>query len=171
MPISDDTFAWRRDLPHLQKVGKTYFVTFCTRNRQILTPDERDIVLDTCLFGHLLQYWLHVVVVMPDHVHLIFTLYEEFSLARAMQRMKGVSAHAIGSVVWQREYFDRILRSDEDLRKKCEYICENPVRAGLVGSIDQYRWIWCCWLDGRTSAGEAAGAPPSPPPDRRRHVK
>jgi putative transposase len=51
--------------------------------------------------------------------------------------------------VWQREYFDRILRSAEDIRTKAEYICENPVRAGLVERVDDYPWIWREWVEGR----------------------
>lgn len=158
VPISDDTFAWRRDLPHLQKTGKTYFVTFCTRARRVLGDNEREIALDTCIFGHLNQYWLHCVVVMPDHVHLIFTLYEEFSLSRAMHRIKSVSAHEVGRAVWQREYFDRILRSDDDLQKKCEYVCENPVRAALVATVDEYRWVWRWWVEGKSTPAR----PPAP---------
>ena len=76
-----------------------------------------------------------------------------------MQRMKSVSAHDIrhstgGGPVWQREYFDRILRSDEDLRRKADYICENPVRAGIVSAVDDYAWTWRCWTD-----DAPAGAP------------
>jgi REP element-mobilizing transposase RayT len=165
VPIFDDTVAWRRDLPHLQKSGKTYFVTFCTRDRQMLADDEKAIALNTTVFGHLLQYWLHCVVIMPDHVHLVFTLYETSTLPKAMQRIKSVSAHEIGRVVWQREYFDRALRSDEDLYNKCEYVCQNPMRAGLVSSVDEYRWIWRWWVEGHKSTGEAAGAPLRPPPN------
>lgn len=95
---------------------------------------------------------------MPDHVHHVFTLYEEFSLARAMQRIKSVSAHEIGRKVWQRESFDRGMRSDEDNRKKCEYICQNPVRAGLAESVDDYKWIWRCWIEGENRGGGLASA-------------
>ncbi|HET7712274.1 MAG TPA: hypothetical protein VFL80_10135, partial [Thermoanaerobaculia bacterium] len=72
-----------------------------------------------------------------------------------MQRIKSVSSHSINKVLgrngtlWQDESFDRILRSGEDLRKKCEYVVENPVRAGLVERIEKYRWIWREWVEGR----------------------
>ena len=160
MSISDDTLVWRGDLPHMQRRGTTYFVTFCTRNRHVLSPAERDITLATCVRGHRERYWLHVICVMPDHAHLIFTVYEEFPLPLVTQQMKSVSAHEIGGRVWQRESFDRILRSDEDLRKKCEYICQNPVRAGLVSSVEEYRWIWRSWIEGEHgSALNGAAAP------------
>ncbi|HEX3582986.1 MAG TPA: transposase [Thermoanaerobaculia bacterium] len=159
MTIFDDTLSWRGDLPHMQRRGTTYFVTFCTRDREVLAGPERDIVLETTIWGHRQHYWLHALVVMPDHVHHVFTVYEEFALARVMHRIKSVSAHEIGRQVWQREYFDRVMRSDEDVRKKCEYICQNPVRARLVRSVEEYRWIWRSWVEGERSGGEAASAP------------
>jgi len=157
--IGEDTYAYRRYLPHLQKSGKTYFVTFCTRKREILSPNARDIALACCLHDHRLAYWLDCAVVMPDHVHMIFTPYEQYTLAMIMNRVKDSSSHAItkvrgrGGHVWQREYFDRIVRASEDLRKKCEYVCENPGRSGLG---DDYRWIWRSWIEG---AAEGGGAP------------
>jgi REP-associated tyrosine transposase len=163
MPIWDNTYAWRRDLPHMQKFGKTYFITFCTRDRTELTPANRYEVLATSVWGHKKQYWLITVTVMPDHVHLLLMPYEDFSLPRIMQRIKSVSAHRIGQgVLWQREYFDRILRSDEDVQKKAEYISENPVRAGLVQSADDYPWTWNVWKHGTRETTDC-GAPAAPP--------
>ena len=156
MPIGLDTHAWRRDLQHLEKVGKTQFVTFCSRKRRQLTDEEREITLATVVRDHRCSYWLHCAVVMPDHVHLVFTLYDQARLADILQRIKSVSAHAAGRRLWQREYFDRMLRCDEDLRRKCEYVCDNPVRAGLVVSAGDYRWIWRSWVEGELAP---AGAP------------
>ena len=150
MAIGDDTYAWRRDLPHLQKVGKTYFVTFCTENRRELQPSARDSALAACVCGHLRSYFLHTAVIMPDHVHLVFTTYDHTTLSEVMKLIKSTSSRRIGGgTVWQREYFDRILRSDEDLRKKCEYVLQNPVRAGLAATVDEYPWIWRSWIEGQ----------------------
>jgi REP-associated tyrosine transposase len=156
MPIGDDTFAYERDLPHLQKAGKTYFSTFCTMNRRLLCDSDRDIVLSCCVHDHLQTYWLHCVVVMPDHVHMLFTPYD-FTLAVIMRRVKGVSARQINKTrdsigsVWQSESFDHILRSDEDVMKTADYICNNPVRAGLAKTPDEYRWIWRSWVEGNSA--------------------
>ena len=40
------------------------------------------------------------------------------------------------------EFFDHVLRSDESLKDKCEYIRQNPVRRGLVTRPEEYRWLW-----------------------------
>jgi hypothetical protein len=53
-----------------------------------------------------------------------------------------------GGSLWQDESFDHLLRSDESLRQKAEYICQNPVRAGLVEREEDYPWLWREWLEG-----------------------
>jgi putative transposase len=165
MPIGDDTYYWRRDLPHLENAGRTYYITFVSQHREELPESARTVVLQTITRRHRRDYFLHGTVVMPDHVHMVSTPFERTRLTAMMQQIKSVSSHDIRLVfggsgpIWQREYFDRILRSDEDIRKKVEYIVANPVRAGLVVRPDDYPWIWRWWLEGGRRAGEGAGAP------------
>jgi len=65
-----------------------------------------------------------------------------------MQGLKSTTAHRINKLlhrsgpVWEEESFDHVLRSDESLKQKCEYIRQNPVRAGLVQKPEDYRWRW-----------------------------
>jgi hypothetical protein len=44
--------------------------------------------------------------------------------------------------VWEEESFDHVLRSDESLKEKCEYLRQNPVRRRLVKRPEDYRWLW-----------------------------
>ena len=154
MPVGDDTFSFRRHLPHLEKQGKTYFSTFSTHCREILPPIARSIALQCCVHDHMLRYWLHCAVVMPDHTHMIFTPNNGETLSRIMNGVKGSSSHFINAAVgrkshqWIDESFDRIIRAGENLRKKCEYICNNPVRAGLVNTPDEWPWLWRSWVEG-----------------------
>jgi REP-associated tyrosine transposase len=144
---------YRRDLSHLQRPRKTYFTTFNTHRRWILPEVTRSAVLNHCLHDHMKRYELHAAVVMPDHVHLLFTPMadangDDFSLAEIMNGIKGSSAHTVNRLlnrrghVWQSESFDRLLRSSESARSKADYILRNPVRAGLVLRTAGYPWIW-----------------------------
>ncbi|HEX7809585.1 MAG TPA: transposase, partial [Thermoanaerobaculia bacterium] len=143
MPVGDDTHAYRGRLPHLTKPSRMYFVTFCTRNRKALRADARSLVLQSCVYDHESLCWIDCVVVMPDHVHLIVTPYQAVSLAVILQRMKSASAFRVNRLLgragalWQRESFDRILRSNEKLEQKRQSIFENPVRAGLVEKAEE----------------------------------
>jgi len=96
---------------------------------------------------------LHTVVVMPDHVHLILTCLRRsdgwiYSLPEIMRAVKGASARRINVLlgrkgpVWQEEFFDHVLRSNDSLAEKVDYVCQNPVRAGLVLQENQYSWLW-----------------------------
>ena len=146
-------YKYRRRLPHLQKDDADLFVTFCTGPRIPLPENARDLVLEHCLREHGKRIHLHAVVVMPDHVHLLLRpLRDEngwpFPLVDIMQCMKGATAHRINKLlhragpVWEEESFDHVLRSDESLKEKAEYIRQNPVRKGLVVKPEDYRWLW-----------------------------
>ena len=150
---------YRRNLPHLQAEDKPHYVTFVTKNRWVLPESVRNLVIKHCLHDHETKLRVHGMVVMPDHVHMIFTPLKDkqdnpFGLAEIMNGIKGASAHSINKAlnrrgrVWQKESFDHVLRSDESIHSKVEYICENPVRKGLVCSPDEYPWLWREWLEG-----------------------
>jgi len=87
----------------------------------------RDIVLECCLKENGNKFDLHTAVVMPDHAHLLLSPLRgadgwNFSLPQIMHAIKGASAR----------FFDHVLRSNDSLAEKVDYICQNPVRAGLV---------------------------------------
>ena len=83
---------------------------------------------------------------MPDHVHILITPSEPWTLSAIMKRLKGVSARQVNQLLgrtgplWRDESFDHMLRSDESLAEKAEYIRQNPVRAKLVARPTDYPW-------------------------------
>src|SRR6266568_286381 len=109
---------YRRQLPHLQSDFKAHFVTFCTDHRWILPARVRLLVLESCIHDNGTKFDLRIAIVMPDHVHMIFTPLidyegmEVWSLAKIMDAIKGASAHKINKTlrrkgrVWQPESFD-----------------------------------------------------------------
>jgi len=145
---------YRRRLPHLQVDDHQHFVTFCTDHRWILPEPVRSIVLECCLHDNGEKLDLRAVVVMPDHVHMIFTplvntqAVEIYSLAEIMDALKGASAHKVNQMlhrkgrVWQVESFDHVLRSSESLDAKVQYLLENPARRGLARTWTDYPWLW-----------------------------
>ena len=93
-------------------------------------------------------------VIMPDHLYLFVCGSDDFELGRWIGVLKQNLAKQIEhsgrtSVVWQRGFFDHLLRSDESYAQKWNYVRENPVRAGLVarpedwpyqGELNILRW-------------------------------
>jgi REP element-mobilizing transposase RayT len=145
---------YRRNLPHLQRDNKAHFLTFCTHRRWVLPDWAREMAFEICLKAHGWTLDLHALVVMPDHVHMIFVpgidhdTQQVFSLARITKAIKGSSSHRINRVlgksgrIWQEESFDHVLRSSESLDEKIQYLLNNPVRRGLVGVPAEYPWLW-----------------------------
>jgi non-canonical purine NTP pyrophosphatase (RdgB/HAM1 family) len=136
-------------LPHWERVGSTYFITFRVLRGE-LSPAERDIVLRACLHWHNIRAIIHLVVVMPDHVHMIFTPLPKtdgwHTLSELMHSITTFTSRTINAArgtagtLWQPEYFDRLLRHADELREKWRYTLENPVRKGLVKEWFEYQW-------------------------------
>jgi putative transposase len=150
--------SYRRRLPHYETEGRSYLLTFCTVDRWILPPAARDITMKHILVEHRRTAMLHTFIVMPDHVHIVLTPLinsrgELNGIADILHGIKGVSGRKINQAldrsgpVWQHESHDHQIRNDESLRAKCEYVAQNPVRAGLVDSPDEYPWLWREWID------------------------
>jgi REP element-mobilizing transposase RayT len=146
-------YEYRRRLPHYQKDDHPLFVTFNTYRRWELPPTARDIVFECCVKENGHKFNLHAAVIMPDHVHLIYSpLRREdgwsYSLPEIMRTIKGRAARYINVAlkrngpVWQEEFFDHVLRSNDSLVDRVEYVCENPLRAGITKIPAEYPWIW-----------------------------
>ncbi len=94
----------------------------------------RDVVEETLFHSDGNQYRLDSFVVMPNHVHILVAPLKDCLLSDIVKAWKSVSARKIMKMagmeapVWQKEYFDYIVRSPEGLEKFREYICSNPQR-------------------------------------------
>jgi REP element-mobilizing transposase RayT len=154
---------YRRNLPHIEKDGASYFVSFSTHKEFVLPEETRTLVFDHCLFENGRKIHMHAFVVMPDHVHLLFTPLESdrgepYALAEIMHGIKGASSHSVNKLLsrqgtlWEPESFDRITRSDADFEYRVLYIVQNPIAAGLAKGPDDYRWAWREFTQPRAAA-------------------
>jgi putative transposase len=93
-------------------------------------------------------------VIMSDHVH-IFCVEaaggSRHSLSRFVGAWKEWTAKELirtlptTTPVWQKRFFDHVLRSEESYAEKWEYVRDNPVRAGLV--VDSNSWPFQGFVD------------------------
>jgi REP element-mobilizing transposase RayT len=143
----------RRNLPHIEVSGKSYFITWSILDGTELSPDERNITLDCIKHFHGERYRVAIAVVMPDHVHMIFRPLQRepkvyWNLAELLKGMKGVSARTINKgrnrtgAFWQDESYDHVIRNEDDWHEKWGYILLNPVRDGLALKPERYPWSW-----------------------------
>jgi len=161
----------RRNLPHFERPWSKYAITFATRNHRQLSNKARDIVLESIVRWKDRRYELYAACVMPDHVHLLIEPMIErnrqdgnavfFSLSKILHTLKSFTATRINKAentnepVWETESFDRMIRSESDLREKYLYITRNPWDAGVADRNENYQWLW--YAGSRNAEAFAAG--------------
>jgi putative DNA methylase len=100
------------------------------------------------------RYRLAAWVVMPNHVHVLFEMWD-LPMGQVLKLWKGASSNAVNQLLgrrgtlWQREYWDRYMRDEEHFRKARHYVEWNPVKAGLAKLPEEWsfgsanpRWAW-----------------------------
>ena len=127
-------------------------------------PAVARLVEETILNEHGTSCDVKAWVIMPNHAHVVLRLNEGYNLANVMKRIKGISARKINQYlgrngkVWQADYFDRYIRDSEDFLRKCEYVEQNPVKAGLVKDAASWKFssAWSADTPVRTDAASAS---------------
>jgi len=129
--------------------GYRYFVTICTASRQriFVAPDVVHAVLSQLArTAHDFQFAVIAYCCMPDHLHLLVEGTSTTSSLREFVRVfKQRSAYhwrrTSGGELWQRSYFEHVLREDEETISVARYVLANPLRAGLVEKIEDYPFV------------------------------
>ena len=127
-----------------------YFVTICTQNRAMLfgniengkmyLSDIGKIIEDELL--HLVEHYPNSIiesyVIMPNHLHFIWFNQNNVSLSNVVRRFKGNATSRYHSLMqerkqyyiplWQRSFYEHIIRDDKDYEKIVEYIENNPLQ-------------------------------------------
>ncbi|MEI6168122.1 MAG: hypothetical protein WCS52_13115 [bacterium] len=91
---------------------------------------------DECRWG------MSLLVVMPDHLHMIASFPDEPGMSRTISAWKTITAKRCG-IKWQSNFFDHRLRNDDEFVEKAHYIRMNPVRAHLCKFPEDWPWVVC----------------------------
>jgi len=127
--------------------SQTHFLTAKTwQNRSLFQSERLAGLFLEVLYDYRRQqkYLLHEFVLMPNHFHLLLTPILPTTAARATQFIKGGFSHRAGQElsrnveIWQRGYIDHRILDAADYARHRDYIHNNPVRAGLVNSPEEY---------------------------------
>lgn len=137
--------------------GGTYFFTLVTYQRRYLFTDSyaRSKLYDTIM--HVMTYHPFTLVaycILPDHMHMIWTLPEgdsDYSMRIGLIKTKFSKLYRLtnGSqiepnisrvnrreaAIWQRRFWEHMIRDEQDLERHINYIHYNPVKHGLVNNV------------------------------------
>ena len=120
-----------------------YFVTICTQNRRPILSnivgDDAHIVPKR--YGQIAEKYLknaaeiEKYVIMPDHIHMLIRLEEQGAekrspqasrIASIVRSIKTLTTKEIGEPIFQRSYYDHVIRNQRDYNETWEYIENNP---------------------------------------------
>jgi putative transposase len=122
------------------------FVTICFEGRERVARDPAIAEwLIESLLGHAARHGilLHAYCLMPDHLHVLGEgLTAEADFLRFIVDFKQATGFAYGQKwrkkLWERRFYDHILRGMADLEGVAWYVWMNPVRKGICGCAGEY---------------------------------
>jgi REP element-mobilizing transposase RayT len=125
-----------------------YFVTICAENKQHYFVNNKitNIIEDELEFRKTTkEINLLCYCIMPDHLHILLSLTEDYhkSLQNWVSAFKRYTTRVINELfgikpLWQKNFYDHVVRKEESLLKIAEYIVNNPVRKGIVSEWEEY---------------------------------
>jgi REP element-mobilizing transposase RayT len=115
------------------------------------------------------RYQLFAWCVMPNHVHVVFRVFDGNTLPKILHSWKSFSAKKAKKILgrstefWRREYYDHMVRDDAEFHRAVQYVINNPEKAGLK----DWPWVWSelpantadIWLEMSSSDKTAGGTP------------
>ena len=142
--MDEKLIIYRRNLPHWRLHGSSYYVTFRLHASQApLAPAERTIIVSAIKHFDSQRFRLCSYVVMDDHCHMLLKPFE--GLQSIMHSIRSYTANQLHKTtrsgtgqVWQREYYDRIVRNEDEFWEKVSYVITNPQRRWP--DVREYEW-------------------------------
>jgi REP element-mobilizing transposase RayT len=133
------------EAPHWVTSDADYFVTMCAQPRKqnhLCHPEIGKAVLDAAkLYNEQHVWWCHLILLMPDHIHMLVSFPPEKIMSRVVGLWKRALARTHG-ITWQRNFFDHRIRNADNDFYKSEYILHNLVRAGFVEKLEDWPYFW-----------------------------
>jgi REP element-mobilizing transposase RayT len=133
-----DDFAWRK----LHREAIEAFLDSGKGECILERRENAQIVSNALGFFHGERYLLHAWSIMPNHAHAVVEPLPGHALADILQSWKSFTSHEIGKRmqrkgnIWMIEYYDHLIRDNEDYDRCVRYVITNPANAGLQD------WPW-----------------------------
>lgn len=131
-----------------------YFITVCTKERknyfqtEVGAPIGRPHDFTLSSYGLVVEQAINNIeniysaiiadsyIIMPDHIHLLLIIQNDPrgrpmaapTISQIVNQMKGYVSKQIGQPIWQKSFFDHIIRDIKDYELHIKYIHENPIK-------------------------------------------
>ena len=114
-------------------------------------PKIRQVVEDTLSHFDQERYIQHAWVIMPNHVHALFTLCGDQTVQSVLHSWKSYTAHQLvknhllPNPFWQEDYFDRIVRDTQHFGRTLRYIRKNPAQCASGAYTHWEDPVYAAW--------------------------
>lgn len=138
-----------------------YFFTVVTYKRQVIFNNKNAVnylreTIRTIKRNH--PFSIEAMVVLPDHIHCVWNMDQDdcdyskrwklikMSFTKGFHQPDSQLERSASRVrkrertVWQRRFWEHLIRDESDLHRHYDYIHYNPVRHGYVKSPDEWPW-------------------------------
>lgn len=133
-----------------------YFITICIKNRLNLLGNITNAKIELNNYGRTVEkeiietnkirknVKINEYIIMPNHVHLIIEISETLNyeqgvcntplqtpaktIGAIIKGIKSATSRQIGYSIWQRNYYEHIIRNEKEYYKIVEYIQNNPLK-------------------------------------------
>jgi len=133
------------EIPSWVSSADIWFITICCQRRefvQLTKKETANSLLESVRYRHEHRFWYaHIFLLMPDHCHALLSFPEDRKITQVVRDWKRWTARALG-IEWQVDFFEHRLRREEYFSQKWDYILQNPVRANLVTSVENWPFVW-----------------------------
>jgi putative transposase len=147
----DDSLPRRNSLrrPHFNYAARRlYFVTIVVSGRRKLFLDHRlanVVIYRLHELRRRMQFQLYCYCLMPDHLHLLIGMGESGkTLGEICGAFKSLTTRDYWrwheGRLWQRQFYDHIIRNEQDYFESFDYIRMNPVRKGLAQTPEEWAY-------------------------------
>ena len=119
-----------------------YFVTICVKDRKRILCDivGDDAHIVPKKYGCIIEKYIRNVpeiekyIIMPDHIHMIIridngTMWASSptnKISNIIRSLKTLTTKEIGESIFQRSYYDHVIRNQDDYNEIWQYIENNP---------------------------------------------
>lgn len=118
-----------------------YFITICIKDRKNILGNIKDEKIKLTETGEIVKKYIQTVekiyknikvdeyIVMPNHIHIIMQVFNknDISISRIVKQYKGYITKEIGQSIWQKSFYEHIIRSEEEYYVIKEYVKNNII--------------------------------------------
>lgn len=139
--------------------GYSYYITIVTHERNPILLSNISLLRTSFAYAKTkFRFTIDEIVILPDHLHMVITVSKAKDYPKIISSMKRYfsqncdvrfTQHISQSysrkkqgynLVWQKRYYEHMIRDDKEYEEKIAYMHHNPVKHGYVDNVEAWEY-------------------------------